>query len=149
MPVEIAQRRQAAQGARAEQVAPVPPHVLLRHHHADHGPDAQPEEQRLGPRSHHPAISRRAAIARPIVTPSAYSRSPPTGNPSAIRVTLTPDTSSVSRRYVAVTSPSMEGLVATITSLTPAPFLSRAFRASMARSSGPMPSSGDRCPPST
>ena len=36
----------------------------------------------------HHAISRRAARACAIVTPSAYSRSPPTGRPRAMRVTV-------------------------------------------------------------
>src|SRR5437879_12572485 len=47
--------------------------------------------------SHHPAsvvsdsvMSRRASNACAIVTPSAYSRSPPTGMPRAMRVTRTP-----------------------------------------------------------
>ena len=37
-----------------------------------------------------PYISRRASSARPSVTSSAYSKSPPTGSPDAIRVTFTP-----------------------------------------------------------
>src|SRR5205085_1253888 len=38
----------------------------------------------------HPSISRRPSRARPKVSSSAYSRSPPTGSPLAGRVTLTP-----------------------------------------------------------
>src|SRR5690349_3700017 len=94
-------------------------------------------------------MSRRARSACAMVTPSAYSRSPPTGSPRAMRVTRTPVGRNSCWRNVAVTSPSMEGLVAMITSRTPAPFATRSTRRSSRNASGPIPSSGDRRPPST
>src|SRR5205807_4330897 len=93
---------------------------------------------------HHPAsvwsdsvMSRRACSAAAIVTPSAYSRSPPTGMPRAMRVTRTPVGLSSCCRYVAVTSPSMEGLVAMMTSPTQAvpPLATRASKRSKDRKS--------------
>src|SRR5699024_1211435 len=56
------------------------------------------------------------------VTSSAYSRSPPTGKPCAIRVVLTPE--GLTRRdiYIAVASPSMFGFVARINSSTSSSF---------------------------
>ena len=63
-------------------------------------------------------ISRRASSARPSVTSSAYSRSPPTGSPLAIRVTLMPSGLMSRARYSAVVSPSTFGFVATTTSVT-------------------------------
>ncbi len=74
---------------------------------------------------------------------SAYSRSPPTGKPRARRVTFTPSGSKCWRRYRAVASPSMLGLVARITSLTP-PLETRAINCLIFKSSGPMPSMGDK-----
>src|SRR5262245_44791882 len=50
--------------------------------------------------------SRRPCRARISVTSSAYSRSPPTGSPRAIRVTAPTRPSSRSPRYIAVASPS-------------------------------------------
>ena len=61
---------------------------------------------------------RRPSRARPRVTSSAYSRSPPTGRPLAIRVTRTPEPCNARARYIAVTSPSVFGFVARITSAT-------------------------------
>ena len=58
------------------------------------------------------------ARARSSVFWSAYSRSPPTGSPRARRVTRTPNGANCWRRYSAVASPSMLGLVARITSWT-------------------------------
>src|ERR1051325_1677694 len=107
---------------------------------------------------HHPAsvlsdsvMSRRASSACAMVTPSAYSRSPPTGMPRAMRVTRTPVGLSSCCRYVAVTSPSMEGLVAMMTSptRTPPPLVTRPTRRSRPSASGPIPSSGASRPPST
>src|SRR5207244_9590434 len=75
------------------------------------------DRQARGPRHYVPsglsdsAMSRRASNACAMVTPSAYSRSPPTGIPRAMRVTRTPLGLSACCRYVAVTSPSIEGLV--------------------------------------
>src|SRR2546427_3739817 len=86
-------------------------------------------------------MSRRASSACAMVTPSAYSRSPPTGSPRAMRVTRTPVGLSACWTYVAVTSPSIEGLVAMITSRTPDPFATRAMRWSTRSASGPTPSS--------
>src|SRR5919109_4620474 len=117
------------------------------------------ERPTRGTRHHPPSVlsdsvmSRRASSACAIVTPSAYSRSPPTGMPRAIRVTRTPVGLSSCCRYVAVTSPSMEGLVAMMTSVTraaaPPPLVTRATSRSSPSASGPTPSSGDSRPPST
>src|SRR5262245_46411975 len=92
-------------------------------------------------------ISRRPASARPRVTSSAYSRSPPTGSPLARRVTrVFPRRRSA--RYDAVASPVMFGFVASTTSSTP--FISTRRRSeSMRRSLGSTPSSGESAPPST
>src|SRR6185295_4788651 len=64
------------------------------------------------------AMSRRPVSARPSVTSSAYSRSPPTGRPLARRVTRTRPRRR-SARYAAVASPVMFGFVARTTSCTP------------------------------
>src|SRR2546426_2482589 len=95
------------------------------------------------------AMSRRASSACAMVTPSAYSRSPPTGRPRAMRVTRTPVGLSSCCRYVAVTSPSIEGFVAMITSRTPDPLVTRATSRSTRSASGPTPSSGLSRPPNT
>ena len=95
-----------------------------------------------------PLTSRRPSRARPSVSSSAYSRSPPTGSPLAIRVTFTPSGSSSRARYIAVASPSRLGFVHKITSATP----SRPSRTSSGRTrscSGPTPSMGLSAPPST
>src|SRR5207253_9303693 len=63
-------------------------------------------------------ISRRPESARPSVTSSAYSRSPPTGRPLASRVTRTRPRDRKSR-YAAVASPVMFGFVASTTSCPP------------------------------
>src|SRR5438876_1199888 len=97
------------------------------------------------------AMSRRAKSACATVTPSAYSRSPPTGSPRAMRVTRTPVGLSSCCRKVAVTSPSIDGFVAMITSRSPAPppFATRSIKRSRCNASGPTPSSGESRPPST
>ena len=59
-----------------------------------------------------------AGEARPSVTSSAYSRSPPTGSPLASRVTRTRPRSR-SARKPAVASPVMFGFIASTTSCTP------------------------------
>src|SRR5207245_6952923 len=64
------------------------------------------------------AISRRPVSARPRVTSSAYSRSPPTGSPLARRVTRTRPRSR-SARYAPVPSPVLFAFVARTTSRTP------------------------------
>src|SRR5256885_5482044 len=93
------------------------------------------------------SISRRPASARPSVTSSAYSRSPPTGSPLASRVTRTRPRNR-SARYAAVASPVMFGFVASTTSSTP--FRStRPISSSMRRCSGSTPSRGERAPPRT
>src|SRR2546430_213496 len=97
------------------------------------------------------AMSRRAKSACAMCTPSAYSRSPPTGIPRAMRVTRTPVGLSSCCRKVAVTSPSIDGVVAMIPSRNPAPppFATRSIKRSRCRASGPTPSSGESRPPST
>jgi hypothetical protein len=65
------------------------------------------------------STSRRPSRARPSVSSSAYSRSPPTGRPDAMRVTFTPSGLSRRARYIAVASPSMFGLVHRMTSVMP------------------------------
>src|ERR1051326_4275218 len=62
--------------------------------------------------------SRRPSRAFAIVTWSAYSKSPPTGRPSARRVTRIPNGLIRRDKYSAVVSPSTFGLVAMITSST-------------------------------
>src|SRR5438876_6196468 len=62
--------------------------------------------------------SRRPSNALAIVTSSAYSKSPPTGNPNARRVTRIPSGLIKRDKYRAVVSPSTLGFVATITSST-------------------------------
>src|SRR5262249_18588283 len=94
------------------------------------------------------STSRRPSSARPSVTSSAYSRSPPTGSPLAMRVTRRPSGLSSRARYIAVASPSMFGFVARITSCTP----SSPTRASSSLTfswSGPMPSIGEIAPSRT
>src|SRR6476661_8286626 len=88
------------------------------------------------------------ANARPSVTSSAYSRSPPTGSPLAKRVTRKPIGSSRRVRYVAVASPSRLGSVARIVSVM-VPSASRIISSRMRSCSGPMPSIGEIAPPST
>src|SRR5262249_50414532 len=99
----------------------------------------------LGRRHRH--ISRRPASARPSVTSSAYSRSPPTGSPLARRVTRTRSRSRPAR-YDAVASPVAFGFVARTTSTTPS-LWTRCISSSIRRCSGSTPSSGERAPPST
>src|SRR5688572_1444762 len=92
--------------------------------------------------------TRRPSKARPRVTSSAYSRSPPTGRPDASRVTRISRVVSRRLRYVAVASPSRFGSVAMMTSVT-VPSASRCMSWRMRSSSGPMPSMGLIAPPST
>src|SRR5207245_11623408 len=75
------------------------------------------EELVLG-RRHRGYISLRPASARPSVTSSAYSRSPPTGRPLARRVTRTRPRRR-SAKYAAAASPVIVGFVASTTSCTP------------------------------
>src|SRR5437660_441913 len=83
--------------------------------------------------------------ARPSVSSSAYSRSPPTGRPLAMRVTRRPRGFRRRARYMAVASPSRLGLVQRITSATPS--VSILDSSSRTRSwSGPMPSMGLMAP---
>src|SRR5207245_6951783 len=56
-------------------------------------------------------MSRRASRACAMVTPSAYSRSPPTGSSRAMRVTRTPVGRRSYWRNVSVSSTSMKGLL--------------------------------------
>src|SRR5829696_2689254 len=97
--------------------------------------------------------ARRPCSARMRVTSSAYSRSPPTGMPRAIRVTLPTLPASRSLRYIAVASPSSVGFVARITSVNGAESAAASStRASSSRifsRSGPMPSMGEIAPWST
>ena len=93
-------------------------------------------------------LSSDALEGPPRVSSSAYSRSPPTGRPLAIRVTRIPSGSSSLARYIAVASPSRLGLVHRMTSFTP----SASTRASSSRTrscSGPTPSNGLSAPCST
>src|SRR4029079_14426231 len=94
--------------------------------------------------AHGRQTARRPWSARIRVTSSAYSRSPPTGRPRAIRLTSPTLSSRRSARYIAVASPSSVGFVARITSTigSPARFASSARpRSSRILSrSGPMPS---------
>lgn len=60
--------------------------------------------------------SLRPSKALDSVTSSAYSRSPPTGRPCAIRVVVIPDGLTSLDIYIAVASPSIVGLVARINS---------------------------------
>src|SRR5207245_10037442 len=87
---------------------------------------------------HRAYISRRPASARPSVTSSAYSRSPPTGNPLASRVTRTRSRSRPAR-YDAVASPVAFGFVARTTSTTTFA-CTRCMSSSMRRCSGSTPS---------
>ena len=77
------------------------------------------------------------------VTSSAYSRALPMGSPCAKRVTLRDRGLSTFERYIAVASPSRFGLVAIITSWI-SPSRSRFTSCAMVKSSGPIPSSGDK-----
>src|SRR3954469_4073168 len=91
---------------------------------------------------------RRPSNARPRVTSSAYSRSPPTGSPLASRDTVRPSGPTSRARYAAVASPSRLGSVAMISSVTE-PSISRVMSSLTRRSSGPTPSMGLIAPPST
>src|SRR5512146_2654897 len=132
----------------AEKVAPGALCLLSPDDQPQRKATSQPDGQRRHvPRAWH-HISLRALIAWAIVTPSAYSRSPPTGRPRAMRVTRGPCPASCRCTYSAVASPSRLGFVARITSRTP-PAATRSTSGSIARSSGPTPSSGESRPPST
>src|SRR5690606_13521447 len=111
------ERRQALGRTTAEQVAPVD--VELPSGQQDSHRQAAQESQgshNIGTPGHF--ISLRAARACAMVTPSAYSRSPPTGSPRAIRDTESGKPASCLCTYRAVASPSRLGFVAMITSLT-------------------------------
>ncbi len=110
------------------------------------------ESSGLRPASRPYEAVRRPENARPRVTSSAYSRSEPTGRPLASRVTRISD----ERRrrpaatWSAVASPVVVGLVARTTSRTGAsgsPI--RSISSAIRRSSGSMPSIGERAPPRT
>src|SRR5207302_7467554 len=157
---EVADSRQAAQRVAAEEIAAAT--AYLHAPHDEPGDDASDKPGRdetmttramASSQSH---IALRAASACAMDAPSAYSRSPPTGRPRAMRVTLTasaPLTGAGIRASsrctkTAVASPSRLGFVATITSRT-LPFDTRATSANTLRSSGPTPSSGASRPPRT
>src|SRR5512134_1167275 len=101
----------------AEQIVPAAVEAALGEEPADQDSRQRPAARYRAPRSHQ-GSSCRAVSACASVTPSTYSRSPPTGNPRASRVTRTGSPARSCCTYVAVTSPSMEGLVARITSRT-------------------------------
>src|SRR5699024_4688411 len=94
------------------------------------------------------SISRRPENARPRVTSSAYSRSPPTGRPEASLVTVTASDPRRRTRQVAVAAPSRLGSVAITASLT-SPFCRRVMSSLMRRLSGPTPAIGSIAPPRT
>src|SRR6185369_10668288 len=117
------------------------------------GQDLGATQQELGDELLHAdrsPIARRPWRARMRVTSSAYSRSPPTGMPRAIRVTLPTRSESRSSRYIAVASPSRVGLVARMTSLNGSPSRAAASARSSSsrirRRSGPTPSIGEIAP---
>ena len=83
-------------------------------------------------------ISVLPAIALDNVTSSAYSKSPPTDNPCARRVTLMPIGLTRREIYIAVDSPSRFGFIASINSLTSS-FFKRSTNAGIFMSSGPIP----------
>src|SRR5690606_5181145 len=112
---------------------------------SDPSPHRRAPSRALVARAH---ISRRWSRERPTVTWSAYSRSPPSGMPEAMRVTRTPVARSGSASRWAVASPSAVGFVARITSRTP-PARTRSSSSRTRSSSGPMPSIGESAPPST
>src|SRR5258706_8922477 len=95
-------------------------------------------------------IARRPWRARMRVTSSAYSRSPPTGIPRAIRVTLPTRPSSRSSMYMAVASPSSVGFVARMISSNGAPSAAaasiRLISSWIFSRSGPIPSIGEMAP---
>src|SRR6476469_6507761 len=144
---QVAESAQAAQRAGTEQVALVMRQPPRGEHPApDRSSRESPrEEQRPRP---HQGTSCRATSACASVTPSTYSRSPPMRRPRASRVTRTPWPARSCWMWVAVTSPSIDGLVARMTSRT-APSRARATRWSSRSDSGPIPSSGESRPPST
>jgi len=90
-PADVAERRQTADGAATEQVTPAPPNLGTPDQQADNKTAEKPGGHRFGviPFCPAPHMVLLAARACAIVTPSAYSRSPPTGNPRAILVTVT------------------------------------------------------------
>jgi len=94
--------------------------------------------------------SLRPSKARDNVAASAYSKSPPTGKPRANLVILTGSLASCWRIYMAVASPSREGLVAKIISYI-FTFPSRTLWISwlILISSGPIPWTGEITPPRT
>src|SRR6478609_6725963 len=98
-------------------------------------------------------MARRPASARPSVSSSANSRSPPIGRPDAIRVTASPGMSrSIRTRYVAVASPSVFGSVAMMISVMSTPSTRSPILVSSSRirsCSGPTPDSGSSAPPNT
>src|SRR5688500_957203 len=109
---QISQRRQTPERLRVEQVAPEAVHLHAPYERPHRRATEKAERRHVRHPAHH-RISRRAESACAIVTPSAYSRSPPTGNPRAMRDTSTCDDEASWRcTYSAVASPSSDGFVA-------------------------------------
>src|SRR5204862_144992 len=90
----------------------------------------------------------KSSLVQCLVPQATYSSSPPTGTPWAMRVARMPRRAASSPRKWAVASPSTVELVARISSRTP-PCARIASSSRTPSCSGPMPSSGDRCPMST
>src|SRR5712692_5841711 len=147
LPREEAERAEAPERLVAEQVLAVTGEAILGEEPAGHHPGQGPAGEDRGAAAHQDT-SCRALKACASLTPSTYSRSPPIGRPRASRVTRGPSPESSCWIYVAVTSPSIEGLVARITSRT-APLRTRSTRRSSRSASGPTPSSGESRPPRT
>ena len=80
------------------------------------------------------------------VASSTYSKWPPTGNPLAKRVILIDSEPSIFWIYKAVASPSILASVATISSDVD---FTLSNSESTCKSSGPIPSNGDKSPPNT
>ena len=85
---KIAKRSQPAQGPGAEQILSMPPDIPLGSHPAEYA--AREHSEQYCPTTGHQRTSCRADNAWAKVTPSTYSKSPPTGSPRARRVTLIP-----------------------------------------------------------
>src|SRR5689334_8352744 len=83
---DIPECRQAAYGASAEQITAAPLHLATPDQQSDNKTAEEPGRHRLcvAPFCPPPHIVLLAARACAMVTPSAYSRSPPTGSPRAI-----------------------------------------------------------------
>src|SRR5690349_2255524 len=90
MPADVSQCRQTADGAAAEQVTAAPPNLGTPDQQADNKTAEEPGGHRFGVIPLRPTLHMLllAASACAIVTPSAYSKSPPTGSPRAILDTV-------------------------------------------------------------